>query len=75
MKSSILGTRLQKIRKTYQLSLDELGQIVGLHKGSLSGIENGRKPISLEALIRIADHFNVSIDYLLGRTDNPEINN
>lgn len=74
MISPILGKRIQEIRKSNSLSLDELGKIINLHKGSLSGIENGKKPISLESVVNIAAHFNVSVDYLLGRTDNPEIN-
>lgn len=36
--------------------------------------ESGERYPTFEALIALADYFNVSIDYLVGRTDNPKIN-
>ena len=39
-----------------------------------SQYENGVIELTAERLVKLADFYNVSIDYLLGRTDNPEVN-
>jgi transcriptional regulator with XRE-family HTH domain len=46
---------------------------IGLSTATATKWKNGAIPNG-EALIKIADYLNVSVDYLLGRTDNPEIN-
>lgn len=74
MMSPILGLRIREIRKDNSLTLESLGEIVDVKKNTLSQIENGKGHASLELVYKIANHFNVSIDYLLGRTDNPEVN-
>jgi len=71
MISKILSVRLKHLRKTNNLTLEQLGQSVGLRKSSLSDIENCKQPISFDAAIRIADYFDVSLDYLVGRSDDP----
>ncbi len=48
--------------------------MVGLSYTAISDIERGRRTTTIEKLVAIADYFEVSIDYLVGRTDNPEIN-
>lgn len=45
-----------------------------MSQNTISRYETGTREPSRNDLIMIADYFNVSIDYLLGRTDNPEIN-
>jgi len=54
---------------TYRLTKE-----TGISNGLITGWTQGGKIPSGENLRKIADYFNVSIDYLLGRTDNPEIN-
>lgn len=44
-----------------------------LNQNSISRYETGEREAGYETLIMIADYFQVSIDYLLGRTDNPEM--
>ena len=39
-----------------------------------SNYENGKRDIPTDVLIKLADYYNVSVDYLLGRTDNPNKN-
>ncbi len=46
----------------------------GIEQALLSKFENGERIPPTETLIRLADFYNVSIDYILGRTDVPEIN-
>jgi transcriptional regulator with XRE-family HTH domain len=70
----VFSERIMKLRKDNNLTLEKMGEIIGLTKSSVGNIEKMRKPTSLEVVYKTAEHFNVSIDYLLGRTDNPEIN-
>lgn len=55
------------------ISLNTLEEKLELGKNSLYGLK--RNQPSAERLQQIADYFNVSTDYLLGRTDNPSIAN
>lgn len=47
---------------------------LSLNQNTISRYENEERQADYDTLIRIADYFDVSLDYLLGRTDNPEIN-
>ena len=51
-----------------------LGMELNMGQNTISQYENGVREASYDALIAIADYFDVSIDYLLGRTDNPKVN-
>ena len=77
---SIFSKRLKELREEYnevateKLTGSKLGEIVGVSKQSVSKWENGLSYPDFEILKKLADFFNVSTDYLLGRTDikNPE---
>lgn len=69
-----IGERLNILRKERELSLDELSDILQIAKSSLSRYENNQAVPSIEAVKDIAKYFNVSIDYLTGRTDIREVN-
>lgn len=45
-----------------------------MNQNSISRYETGEREADYTTLIAIADYFNVSIDFLLGRTENPQIN-
>lgn len=45
-----------------------------MNQNTICRYETGAREADYETLVKIADYFNVSIDYLLYRTDNPEIN-
>ncbi|WP_324825115.1 helix-turn-helix transcriptional regulator [Sinanaerobacter sp. ZZT-01] len=66
--------RLIFLRKEHNLSQAQLGEIINLSKQGVNEIEKGRTTTRIDKLAIIADYFNVSTDYLLGRTDNPEVN-
>lgn len=51
-----------------------LGMELGIGQNTISRYETGALEADYKTLIAIADYFDVSIDYLLGRTDNPKIN-
>ena len=65
---------LRTLRKQRGLSQEQLGQIIGVKRYSIYTYEKGKSCPDMEGLIALADYFQVSIDYLVGRTDNREIN-
>ena len=50
-----------------------MAQNTNLSTGRITGYELRRRKPALDALNSLADCFNVSVDYLIGRTDNPQI--
>lgn len=62
------------LRMERNIKQSDLGEAVGLTYTAVSDIERGRRTTTLEKLVALADYFDVSIDYLIGRTDNPKIN-
>ncbi len=66
--------RLKQLRKQKNISQLKLAMDLGLNQNSISRYENGEREADYATLIAFADYFNVSIDYLLCRTDNPEMN-
>ena len=70
----IFANRVKRLRLDNNLSQPEVGKAVGLSKQGVNGLEHGRSKTTLDKAVIIADYFNVSIDYLVGRTDIPEVN-
>ncbi len=66
--------RLKELRKQKNISQLKLAMDLGLNQNSISRYENGEREADYATLIAFADYFNVSIDYLLCRTDNPKMN-
>lgn len=66
--------RLRALRKQRGFSQTEVGNQIGIAQALLSKYENGLRLPPTEALIKLADFYGVSVDYILGRTENPEIN-
>ena len=60
---------LKKLRLEKDITTIELGEILGVNNSTISMYESGKRQPNHETLKKIADYFNVSIDYLLGRTD------
>lgn len=67
----LLGKRLKRLRKDKKLTQEQLGRKINVTKVSISGYENGNRSPDTETLQKIADFFDVTTDYLLGRSDNP----
>ncbi|MPQ23644.1 helix-turn-helix domain-containing protein [Bacillus paralicheniformis] len=63
--------RLTTLRKNKKWSLQYTADRLGIAKSTYAGYESGYRRPSLEALIEIADLFNTSTDFLLGRVDDP----
>ena len=68
------GTRLKELRKSKQITQKELAESIDLVKSSISAYEKDLKYPSIDVLIKLSNYFNVSCDYLLGLSDNLEIN-
>lgn len=65
--------RLKTLRKSKHMSQLRLALQLGIPQNSISRFETGCRKPDYDTLIQIADYFNVSIDYLVGRSDNPEL--
>jgi len=65
----MFGNRIVKLRKGGDLTQDDLADILGITRQSLSHFELEKRKPDIEMLQKIADYFNVSTDYLLGRTE------
>lgn len=63
--------RLKELRKEKNISQLKLAMDLSMNQNTISRYETGEREADYKTLIKIADYFNVSIDYLLGRTDNP----
>lgn len=65
--------RLRELRAASGLSQRQMAEIFEVTKVGYQNYEYGRNMPSFEMLSKLADFFNVSIDYLLGRTDEPHL--
>lgn len=65
---------LKKLRKSKNITQKQLAEMIGASERGIQNYELGLRFPTCEILVLIADYFEVSTDYLLGRTDNPEIN-
>ena len=63
--------RLKELRKQKGISQLKLAMDLSMNQNTISRYETGEREADYKTLIKIADYFNVSIDYLLERTDNP----
>ncbi len=68
----IFAKRLIKLRKSKNISALFLAQKVGVSKSAISQFENAVNYPHCNTLIKLADYFDVSLDYLVGRSDDPK---
>ena len=66
--------RIRDLREDCDLTQSKMGEILFCSQRVYSNYERGDIDIPTATLIKIADYYNVSVDYLLNRTDNPETN-
>lgn len=66
------GVRLKELRLSKKLTQQQLGDIVHVSKVSISGYERGERSPDKDTLTALANFFNVSTDYLLGRDTLPQ---
>ena len=68
-----MSNRLKELRKKKHLTLEELGNAVGMLNSTLSQYENGKRNPNNEVLEKLANFFNVSVPYILGAYSKKEI--
>ncbi len=65
----MFAKRLKELRKERGLTQQELASILGVKQYIISNAENLNHKVSYDLLIKMADYFGVTVDYLIGRTD------
>lgn len=65
--------RIKELRKSKNISQLKLGIDLNMSQNTISRYETGEREPGISELIMIADYFGVSVDYLLGRTNNPKM--
>lgn len=65
----MFGKRLKELRKRQEMTQDQLAEFLNVSRQSVWGYENNSVEPALDIIIKIADVFNVSLDYLLCRTE------
>ncbi|MCI9644690.1 MAG: helix-turn-helix transcriptional regulator [Oscillibacter sp.] len=68
----ILAKRLKELREGRRIYQRELAEILGMSFRGYQNYETGQSEPKLATLVAIADYYQVSIDYLVGRTDAPD---
>lgn len=70
----MFGERLKLLRKQKHLTQEQLASIIGVERSSIGKYEGKTQVIPSDDIkYRIAEYFGVTVDYLLGRTDEPSI--
>ena len=64
------SARIKELRQSQGLSQEALGKIIGVKRYSVYTYEKGRNYTDIQHLMELADYFDVTTDYLLGRSDN-----
>ncbi len=63
--------RLRELRRARNMTQLRLAIELNTNQNTISRYESGEREPGIAELIRLADYFNVSVDYLIGRTDDP----
>lgn len=66
--------RIRDLREDRDLNQTQVAKMLGMSQTGYSKYETGENDIPTAILIKLSDFYNVSIDYLLDRTDNAKIN-
>jgi len=66
---SNFAKRLRKLRKENDLTQEELGKKLGYNKSNVSHLESGRNKPQLDVLLKLSEIFDITVDYLVGKTD------
>lgn len=64
--------RLLECRKSVGMSQKALADVLGISDAAVTMMEKSKRSPSFEVLCALADYFDVSLDYLVGRSDEPE---
>lgn len=62
--------RIRDLREDNDLTQKQIAELLHCHQSVYSNYERGKRQIPLYVIIKLADYYNVSIDYLVGRSKN-----
>ncbi len=65
----MFSERLKKLRNEYDLTLEEVSKKVGVHLSTIGSYENGTRTPDINMLQKLSNLFDVSTDYLLGKSN------
>lgn len=68
------SVRLHDLRISNNINQQTLANILDVSVPQISDMERARRTTTIEKLYTLAEYFDVSIDYLVGRSDNPKMN-
>lgn len=71
----MIFNNLKSLREDNDIKQRQIAEILNISQNTYSQYETGVIPLTAETLIKLADYYNVSVDYLLDRTNNPKVNN
>lgn len=66
--------RIKDLREDNDLTQSRIAEILMCDQSLYSKYERGEREIPLKLLVKLAEHYKVSLDYLVGRTDKKEVN-
>jgi len=69
-----LDNRIKDLRDDSDLTQQQIADAIGITQRKYSYIETGTQPLTDELLVKLANYYQVSIDYLLRQTNNPKRN-
>ncbi|NSW91330.1 MAG: helix-turn-helix transcriptional regulator [Firmicutes bacterium] len=69
----MIGQRIRELRREHNLTQQQFAALFNLNDSTISLYENEKREPEYHTLVKIADHFNVTVDWLLGRVDNKNI--
>ena len=61
--------RLRDLREDNDITQSQIASVLNIRKNTYSQYENGKRQMPIELLWKLADYYNTSIDYLVGRTN------
>ena len=71
---NMIYPRIRNLREDNDLTQQNIADELNINRRTYAAYENGVNSMTPETLIKIATFYNVSVDYLLGLTDNPNTN-
>ncbi len=69
----MFSERLKQLRTEYNLTLEDVGNKLSVHRSTISSYESGTRTPDIKMLQKLSDLFGVSTDYLLGKSDEREV--
>ena len=71
---ALVYENIRGLREDRELNQAEIAAMLGVAQNTYSQYETGKIELTAPILLKLADYYHVSVDYLLGRTRNPELN-